>query len=68
MVDYYLAADVFVLPTLEDVWGFVINEAMVCGCPIVTTYDCGASRDLVKNRVNGFLVETREHRTAISEL
>ncbi len=59
LVDYYLAADVFVLPTLQDVWGFVVNEAMVCGCPVVTTYDCGAGRDLVKNGVNGYLVKTR---------
>jgi glycosyltransferase involved in cell wall biosynthesis len=59
LVDYYLAADVFVLPTLHDVWGFVINEAMMCGCPVITTYDAGASRDLVKNRVNGYVVETR---------
>jgi glycosyltransferase involved in cell wall biosynthesis len=59
LVDYYLTADVFVLPTLKDVWGFVINEAMVCGCPIITTYDAGASRDLVKNEVNGYVVETR---------
>ena len=59
LVDYYLAADIFVLPTLEDVWGFVINEAMVCGCPIITTRDAGASRDLVKNGVNGYVVETR---------
>jgi glycosyltransferase involved in cell wall biosynthesis len=59
LVDYYLAADVFVLPTLHDVWGFVINEAMVCGCPIITTYDAGASRDLVKNKANGYVIETR---------
>lgn len=59
LVDYYLAADVFVLPTLQDVWGLVINEAMVCGCPIIATYDAGASRDLVKNGVNGYVIETR---------
>ncbi len=59
LVDYYAAADIFVMPTLHDVWGFVINEAMVCGCPIVTTYDCGAGRDLVKNGVNGYLVKRK---------
>jgi len=59
LVDYYLAADLFVLPTLQDVWGFVINEAMMCGCPIITTYDAGASRDLVRNGVNGYVVEAR---------
>jgi glycosyltransferase involved in cell wall biosynthesis len=59
LIDYYLSADVFVLPTLQDVWGFVINEAMVCSCPIITTYDAGASRDLVRNGVNGYVVETK---------
>lgn len=59
LVDYYLAADVFVLPTLQDVWGLVINEAMVCSCPIITTYDAAASRDLVKNGVNGYVIESR---------
>jgi glycosyltransferase involved in cell wall biosynthesis len=57
LVDYYLAADVFVLPTLFDVWGFVINEAMACGCPIIATSNAGASRDLVKNEVNGYVVQ-----------
>lgn len=57
LITYYLTADVFVLPTLHDVWAFVINEAMVCGCPIVTTYDAGASRDLVKSGVNGYIVD-----------
>ena len=57
LVDYYLAADVFVLPTLDDVWGFVINEAMVCGLPVVTTKNAGASRDLVRDGVNGYVVE-----------
>ena len=57
LVDYYLIADVFVLPTLHDVWGFAINEAMLCGCPIITTYNAGASKDLVKNETNGYIIE-----------
>ena len=57
LVDYYLAADVFVLPTLQDVWGFVINEAMVCGLPVITTKNAGASSDLVRNGINGYVVE-----------
>lgn len=28
---YYRAADLFVLPTREDIWGLVINEAMAYG-------------------------------------
>lgn len=30
--EYYMASDLFVLPTREDIWGLVINEAMAYGC------------------------------------
>lgn len=55
--EYYMAADVFVLPTREDIWGLVINEAMACGLPIVTTDRCIAGLEMVKNGVNGFIVK-----------
>lgn len=53
---YYRAADAFVLPTRSDVWGLVINEAMACGLPVVTTTRCVAGLTLVKDGVNGYLV------------
>lgn len=54
--EYYLAADVFVLPTREDIWGLVINEAMALGLPIVTTTGCVAGMELIQDGENGFLV------------
>lgn len=54
---YYLAADLFVLPTREDIWGLVINEAMACGLPIVTTNKCNSGLELIQNSKNGYLVE-----------
>lgn len=53
---YYLAADLFVLPTREDVWGLVINEAMACGLPVVTTDRCVAGIEMIENDVNGYVV------------
>ncbi|MEN3009352.1 glycosyltransferase, partial [Pseudothermotoga sp.] len=46
---YYMAADLFVLPTREDIWGLVINEAMACGLPLITTNRCIAGLELIKN-------------------
>lgn len=54
--EYYLAADFFVLPTREDIWGVVINEAMAYGLPIITTTSCVAGLELVKEGENGYLV------------
>lgn len=53
---YYLAADLFVLPTREDVWGLVINEAMSYALPIVTTDHCVAGVELIEDGVNGYIV------------
>lgn len=55
---YYNAADLFVMPTREDVWGLVINEAMSCGLPVVTTDRCVAGMELVEEGKNGFIVQT----------
>lgn len=53
---FYTASDLFVLPTREDIWGLVINEAMAFGLPIVTTDRCVAGLELVREGVNGYIV------------
>jgi len=56
LLEYYRAADLFALPTRTDVWGLVINEAMACGLPVVTTDRCVAGLELVEDGKNGFLI------------
>lgn len=57
---YYLAADLFVLPTRKDIWGLVINEAMAHALPVITTDRCVAGRELVKDGENGYLVPAED--------
>jgi len=54
---YYKASDLFIHPTSTDVWGLVINEAMACGLPVITTNMCIAGLELVENDRNGFIVD-----------
>ena len=61
--EYYKAADLFVFPTREDIWGLVINEAMSYGLPIVTTDNCVAGLELVHNGENGYIVEVEDGST-----
>lgn len=58
--EYYKAGDLFVLPTREDVVGLVINEAMPCGLPIITTDRCVAGIERVRNYENGFIAPTED--------
>lgn len=57
LVEYYRAADIFVLPTREDIWGLVVNEAMANALPVITTERCVAGCELVIEGENGFLVK-----------
>lgn len=54
--DFYKASDVFVLPTREDIWGLVINEAMAFGLPVITTNKCIAGVELIKENKGGYIV------------
>lgn len=53
---YYKAADVFVLPTREDIWGLVINEAMAFGLPVVTTKMCVAGTEMIEDGISGYVL------------
>ena len=57
---YYRAADLFVLPTREDIWGLVVNEAMACGLPVVSTNRCIAAMELIEEGVNGSVVPVND--------
>jgi len=50
LAKYYAAADVFVFPSLVDVWGLVVNEALACGLPVLGSRFAGASQQLVENK------------------
>jgi glycosyltransferase involved in cell wall biosynthesis len=43
----YTAADVMVLPSEYDAFGVVVNEAILCGCPVIASSSVGAGRDLI---------------------
>ena len=57
---YYQAADLFVLPTREDIWGLVINEAMAYGLPVITTNQCIAGLELVEDGKDGYIIPTED--------
>lgn len=48
-------AGCFVHPAISEPWGLVINEAMACGLPIVSSKNVGAAEELVDHGINGFV-------------
>ena len=60
MPEIYLQADLFVLPTLADSWGLVVNEAMAAGLPILGSRKSQAVEELVKDRETGWIFNPDE--------
>lgn len=50
---FFAAADIFCLPSVDEPWGLVINEAMAAGLPVVVAAEVGAAADLVRAGHNG---------------
>jgi D-inositol-3-phosphate glycosyltransferase len=53
--DFYVAADVTVLPSYYESFGMVALEAMACGSPVVASR-VGGLTSTVRHGVTGFLV------------
>jgi glycosyltransferase involved in cell wall biosynthesis len=56
---YFQKADVFVFPTLEDIWGMVPLEAMVFGKPVLCSKWAGAA-ELVMEGKNGYTFDPHQ--------
>lgn len=65
----YAMADLVVLPSKKgETWGLVINEAMACGKPVLTSDACGAAADLVRPGWNGEIFRNNQKKDLIRQL
>jgi len=51
----YNSADLMVLPSEYEPFAVVVNEAMLCGCPVAASDHVGAARDLIAPGRTGFV-------------
>jgi len=52
---FYDLCDVFVLPSMLEPWGLVVNEVMNAGRAVIVSDQVGAAADLVRDGENGFV-------------
>ena len=50
----YARAGAFILPSVSEPWGLVVNEAMAASLPVLVSNRCGCAPDLVEENCNGF--------------
>jgi glycosyltransferase involved in cell wall biosynthesis len=47
MAAVYRSADCLIFPTLQDVWGLVVNEALLCGLPVISSVYAGCAAEIL---------------------
>jgi 1,2-diacylglycerol 3-alpha-glucosyltransferase len=57
ILPYYAFAHAFVLPSRQEPWGLVVNEALAAGLPVIVSNRCGCASDLVAHGMNGFIFD-----------
>lgn len=65
LLDYYHAADAFVLPSWHDACSLSVLEACACGVPAITTRTNGAS-ELIAHGVDGLVIDSAADVEALS--
>ena len=63
----YQAADVFVLPTLQDCWALVFEEALASGLPVINSVYNGSAERIVDGET-GWLVDPLDRADMINKL
>jgi glycosyltransferase involved in cell wall biosynthesis len=51
---YFFNANAFILPSLSESWGLVVNEALAAGLPVLLSDRINASISLLKEGINGY--------------
>lgn len=65
---HYAAADAFCLPSFDEPWGVVVNEAMASGLPVILSDRVGAGPDLVVEGSTGTVVPAGDERALAAAL
>jgi len=58
--EFYDLCDVFVMPTVHEPWGLVVNEVMNAGRAVLVSDEVGCAPDLVESGVNGLVFRARD--------
>lgn len=58
LADIYNQCNVFILPSLSEPWGLVVEEALALGLPVIVSDRVGCKDDLVNN--NGLIFDAND--------
>jgi len=65
---FFAKCEAFILPSLYEEWGLVVNEAMASGTAVLVSSNVGCAQDLVVESVNGFTFNPSDENDLVDKL
>ena len=65
MPEFYVIADVFVLPSGGETWGLVVNEAMCFSLPVIVSSAVSCGKDLIIPGQNGYIFSVGDKKSLL---
>lgn len=53
LIELYALGNSLVVPSRDEPWGVVVNEALACGTPVIASDAVGAAEDLIRDEIDG---------------
>lgn len=66
--NYYKKFDVFILPSVIEPWGLVVEEALNNGMPVIVTNRVGCAEEIVKNEFNGMISDLEDNDSLLNSI
>jgi glycosyltransferase involved in cell wall biosynthesis len=63
--DIYQKNDVFILPSISEPWGLVVEEALNNGLPVIVSDKVGCAEELIYNDYNGIIFNSSEQNSLL---
>ncbi|WP_145947065.1 glycosyltransferase family 4 protein [Paenibacillus sp. Y412MC10] len=57
LTDYLIQSDCLLFPSLIEVWGLVVNEALATNTFVLASKYAGATKDIIINQQNGLIID-----------
>jgi glycosyltransferase involved in cell wall biosynthesis len=61
------AHDVLILPSQQEPWGLVVEEAMAYGLPVIVSDKVGCHPELIKHQINGYVFSLADKHLGLTE-
>lgn len=57
LINYLIQSDCLIFPSLIEVWGLVVNEALVTNTFVLASKYAGATKDIIIDKHNGIVID-----------